>query len=232
MDISPQIEAVFRRALLLRQRATESPIQPELIEEALKELYYVLDELQASDEELRHQNQELSNTRQQVESERQRYQDLFNLAPEAYLVTDAKGKIQEANLQIASMLNVSQEFLVGKPLLVFISEEARPSFQLQIARLPQQRKINDWEIGFLPRNGQPVDVAISISMFRDPISSRISLHWLLRDISDRKQMRVLWEHLKAELECQVQGRKAVFNHLEAELLQQVANLCAIALRQS
>lgn len=62
MDISPQIEAVFRRALLLRQRATESPIQQDLIEEALKELYHVLDELQASEEDLRRQNQQFSST--------------------------------------------------------------------------------------------------------------------------------------------------------------------------
>lgn len=185
MDISLQIEAVFRRALLLRQRATESPIQPELMEQALRELYYVLDELQASEAELRRQNQELINTRHQIEAERQRYQDLFNFAPEGYLVTDAKGKVQQGNLAIATMLNVSQQFLVGKPLLVFISEEAHQSFHLKLSRLPLQQKIQNWKIPLLPRHSQPFDAAISISTVCDPVSSRVSLRWLLRDVSDR-----------------------------------------------
>lgn len=186
MDIYPEIEAVFRRALLLRQRATESPIQQDLMEEALRELYHVLDELQASQEELRLQNQELSSTRQQVETERQRYQDLFNLAPDGYLVTDSKGKIQQANLAIATMLNVSQQFLVGKPLLVFISEETHQEFQLELSRLHYQQKIQDWKIRLLPRKGQPFDAAVSISTIRDLMSSRVSLRWLLRDITERK----------------------------------------------
>ncbi|HLO51198.1 MAG TPA: PAS domain-containing protein [Kamptonema sp.] len=192
MDIFPQIKAVFQRALLLRQRATESPIQQDLIDAALKELYYVLDELQATEEELRRQSQDLSRTRQQVEAERQRYQDLFNFAPDGYLVTDSQGMIQEANLAIASMLNVSQQYLVNKPLLVFISEEARQEFQLELAGLHQQQKIQDWEIRLLPHNnGQPFDAAISISIIRDPASRRVSLRWLIRNINERKDMQLL-----------------------------------------
>lgn len=83
MNIALQIEAVYQRVLLLRQRATESPVQFELLEKALRELAFVLEELQASEEELRLQNQTLLTTRQHVEAERQRYQDLFNLTPMA-----------------------------------------------------------------------------------------------------------------------------------------------------
>ncbi|CAA9401470.1 hypothetical protein AVDCRST_MAG94-5938, partial [uncultured Leptolyngbya sp.] len=52
-----------------------------------------------------------------MEAERQRYQELFEFAPDGYLVTDAQGKIQEANLAAARLLNIEQRFLVGKPLL-------------------------------------------------------------------------------------------------------------------
>ena len=187
MDISTEIEAVFQRALVLRQRATESPIQQELMEEALKELYLVLDELQASQEELRLQNLELISARQQLETERQHYQNLFNLAPGGYLVTDSKAKIQEANLEIAAMLNVSQQFLVGKPLLIFISEETHQSFQLELARLHYHQKIQGWEIRLLPRKGQPFDAAVSISAIHDLVSSRVSLRWLLHDVTERKR---------------------------------------------
>jgi len=44
-----------------------------------------------------------------VEAERQRYQDLFEFAPDGYLVTDAQGMIQ-ANRAAAKLLNAKQEF--------------------------------------------------------------------------------------------------------------------------
>ena len=86
MDISSEIGAVYQRALLLRQRATESPVQPRLVEDALKELLFVLEELQTSQEELRLQNQELLAARQAIELERKNYQALFEIAPNGYLV--------------------------------------------------------------------------------------------------------------------------------------------------
>ncbi|MGF1517727.1 MAG: hypothetical protein ACFCVB_07990 [Nodosilinea sp.] len=60
MGISQQIEAVYQRALLLRQQATTSPIEPALLDEALRELYFVLEELQTTDSDLQAQNQRLT----------------------------------------------------------------------------------------------------------------------------------------------------------------------------
>ena len=76
MGISQQIEAVYQRALLLRERATALPIQPALLDDALRELYFVLEELQATDLELQQQNQSLLEAQQQLDLERQRYRTL------------------------------------------------------------------------------------------------------------------------------------------------------------
>ena len=57
--------------------------------------------------------------------ERERYAALFDLAPDGYLVTDA-GVIQEANCTAVALLAVSQEVLVGKPLVLWIAKEDRP----------------------------------------------------------------------------------------------------------
>ncbi|GAB4384467.1 MAG: hypothetical protein Kow00121_47960 [Elainellaceae cyanobacterium] len=208
MDISPQIEAVYQRALLLRQRATESPVQQDLIEAALSELYHVLDELQASEAELRQQNQLLNNTRHRVEAERQRYQDLFHSAPDGYLVTDAKGRIQEANLAIADLLNVPQPFLANKPLLLFIDGAARSAFQLKLMQLQQQEKIQNWELRLCPRNREPFDAAISISTIHDPITGLVRLRWLLRDVTELQHIKRLLERHNIELEYHVQERTA------------------------
>jgi PAS domain S-box-containing protein len=39
-----------------------------------------------------------------LDAERRRYQELFDLAPVSYLVTDLKGRIQEANQAAIEML--------------------------------------------------------------------------------------------------------------------------------
>src|SRR5689334_13866023 len=127
--VSPQLKAVYQRAWILQQRANNLPeSQQTLLAEAMAELQAVLEELQASEAELRHQNEVLVNTRQVVEAERQRYQELFEFAPDGYLVTDCNGRIQEANNAIAALLNVAQPFLVGKPLVVFIDQIDRTAF--------------------------------------------------------------------------------------------------------
>jgi hypothetical protein len=42
-------------------------------------------------------------------------------------VTDPEGTIREANCAAATLLGVRQEFLVGNPLLLFVSKEAHES---------------------------------------------------------------------------------------------------------
>ena len=61
------------------------------------ELDVAIEELSVTGEELREQTDELTATRRALEAERQRYQELFEAAPVAYLVTDPMARIREAN---------------------------------------------------------------------------------------------------------------------------------------
>ncbi|MBD2429490.1 hypothetical protein [Phormidium sp. FACHB-1136] len=72
MGISSHIEKVYGRALALRQQAQETSVAPELLNDALQQLYFVLEELQAADEEVEQQHQALIVTHQALELERQR----------------------------------------------------------------------------------------------------------------------------------------------------------------
>jgi PAS domain S-box-containing protein len=71
-------------------------------------------------EEIRQQNKKLA-----IERERQRYQDLFEFAPDGYLLTDAVGTIQAANQAAATLLSVSEARLVGESLIDYIAEPDR-----------------------------------------------------------------------------------------------------------
>jgi two-component system, cell cycle sensor histidine kinase and response regulator CckA len=186
MDIYAEINAVYQRALAMQQRATEFPVQPELVEEALSELLFVLDELQASQLELYRQNQELVATRSMVEWERQRYKVLFELAPEGYLVTNRQGTVYDANLAAAKLFGIDREYLVNKPLIVLIDESDQPSFQQRLVTLEHQR---NWPVKIKPRNEAARWAAITVTKIEEEFDEdgtgdeRAALLWLFRDIT-------------------------------------------------
>jgi two-component system, cell cycle sensor histidine kinase and response regulator CckA len=186
----------------------------ELQQETLTELFIALEELNVATEEIQQQNEELMATRQELELERQRYQELFDFAPDGYLVTDERGIIQEANFTAANLLNLSRQFLSGKPLDIFINPAERDIFNSKWLRIKNSLakefnntessstnkysknrehnysnivSIGDWEINLQPREKEPLPVIISISASCATPSQGITLHWLFRDVSDRKQ---------------------------------------------
>lgn len=160
---------------------------PELLEESLEELCTTVEEMQIAEEELRLQNEQLRASQEERLAERQRYQDLFEFAPDAYLVTDVDGKILEANYAAAELFQLSQEFLIGKPLVLFVTQASRRNFSIQLIRLQETDWLQNWEITLQQRNGQIFDAAINVKAVRDRDGKAIGLRWLVRDVTIRKR---------------------------------------------
>jgi PAS domain S-box-containing protein len=99
---------------------------------------------------LKHENLKGAIARERAELEHRRYQDLFNLAPNAYLVTDVAGIIKEANYVTAALLSVRQNYLLGKPFIFFIAEPDRQTFMNKLANVQQ---VQDWEVELQSRGG-------------------------------------------------------------------------------
>lgn len=152
---------------------------------AQNELESSLHELQVIEEELRNNNEMLIDAQKVLDTERQRYQDLFDFAPDAYLVTDGNGLILEANQFATQLLGIPYHSLIGKPLLVFISPGDHTSFHHLLSNLRSQHDVQSQELKLLPRTGQEVSVAVTIASAKDP-SEKDTLRWTLRDITERK----------------------------------------------
>ncbi|MCL1465061.1 PAS domain-containing sensor histidine kinase [Argonema galeatum] len=158
-----------------------------LLRESLEELTCSLHELQVASEEVRQQNEELIATRLEVEAERQRYQEMFEFAPDAYLVTNPEGVIWEANFLAGKLLNVNCDRLIGKPLVVFVSESARRDFRTQLFRLQKGQECRDWEVQIQPRKGELFPAACTVVPVLNSSRQVVSLRWQLRDITKHKQ---------------------------------------------
>jgi PAS domain S-box-containing protein len=181
--------------------------QPEIITAAFHEITNALEELEIANEELHQQNQqlcrqneELSVARLALVAERQRYQELFEFAPDAYLLTDNDGVIQEANCAAATLLNVSQKFLAGKPLLVYVVEKEHEEFYSKLALMLQAQGVEEWEGCLQPRNSVPINAALKVSAVKNQEGRAIALRWLIRDLTASKQAQELIARGAAEIE--------------------------------
>lgn len=189
VEFAHKIQDVRWRLATLQGQADKLPLeQRDLLIEAFEEFQTTLEELLVAEEELCAANEEMVATRAEVEVERQRYQDLFEFAPDGYIVTDTKGVIQEANRAVAQLLNIPQKFLVGKPLYVFFAQEVRDDLFAKLIQLQQVNQVQEWEVRLQPRNNKPFSAALTVAAIRKPDGGKLTgLRWLLRDISDRKK---------------------------------------------
>jgi PAS domain S-box-containing protein len=196
-----------------------------------QELQLALEELQVVEEELREQNEELSTARELVELERQRYQDLFEFAPDGYLVTDVAGIIQEANRAAATMLAVRQKYLRNKPLILFIAHEDRQAFT---AQLNNSQQLQEWEVYLKPRGGKAFPASIRVAAMSDSEGKQVGWRWLLCDISERQQAKEALHQAYDELEKRVAQRTAELVMSNVLLLQEITDRqrAELALRQS
>ena len=160
------------------------------VRDANTSLRVKVEQIQAAEKELQSQNEELVAAQQSLEAERRRYQELFNFAPDCYIVTDLKGSIQEANRPAAALLESSQKQLTSQSLLQFVMAEDRESLQAELAWLRKGRleKLALWQVTFQRSDGNTVPVALTVGVVHDPHGELIGLRWLLRDSTERKQI--------------------------------------------
>ncbi|MEH1817677.1 MAG: PAS domain S-box protein [Nostoc sp.] len=175
-----RLENLSQLASLAAEKYIGQDSHRELLQQAMTEISISLEELQQ-------QNEELINTRHLLEAESQRYYDLFNFAPDGYLLTDATGIIQEANYAAAQLLKVRQSYLIGKPLAVFVHQTQRQKFRQIMLQLQQQGQIRREELQIFHEEGStdfPAELtAIAV---QDSQGKTGNLRWLFRDVSEQQ----------------------------------------------
>ena len=157
--------------------------RPPLSHSADTDLPTAFEELRVAEQELRQQREELAVSRELIEFERQQYQELFELAPEAYLVSDRFGSVREANAAAVTLLDVPFALLIARPLATFIDPAARHEFQLRLEEACASDSPIRWRCAVQKRDGALVPVSVTAVPAR--VGRLVTgLRWLIRDESD------------------------------------------------
>lgn len=184
---------------LLRQRAEEQfknnaahsgekPAKP--LPDAVHQLVH---ELQVHQIELELQNEELRQSHLALDSARARYFDLYDLAPVGYVTVGHSGLILEANLTAATLLGVSRNALVRRPLHAFVAKEDQDSYYLMCRQLretgvPQSRDVRMNRLGDHP-------LWVHLMATTTHVAGVFTMRVVLSDISELKSVEQQLEHL-------------------------------------
>jgi two-component system, OmpR family, sensor histidine kinase VicK len=171
-----QIASALQRYATLQRRATSDREQGKLLGRSLQELGTTLEELRVAQEQLIEGRQRLEAVNVELTRERQRYWQLFEEMPQAYVVTDPSSVITEVNRAAAQLFNVSQRFLVGKAMSVFVCED-RGRFLADIARLAAEGRAGELAFKLRPRERAPLDVTATVG------ADANGLRWVVQPVA-------------------------------------------------
>ncbi|WP_199320326.1 PAS domain-containing protein [Leptolyngbya sp. FACHB-261] len=184
----------WRLATLYEQAEKVAKPHPMLPPQTFLEIGRASEELQVAAEELCRQNEKLAEALHSLETERQRYRNLFEFAPDGYVVIDLQGTIQEANRAAAILLNAQTQFLVGKPLSLFVAKDARQSFNTELLQFRQaiersalslSGRRQEWTMRLQPHHGQVFDAALSLVSSHNQVGDPVILCWF-HALAERK----------------------------------------------
>ncbi|BAS54374.1 ATP-binding protein [Leptolyngbya boryana CZ1] len=185
--IADQLDTIDERFNQIHEAVNQSD-SSDTFSDYLNALSEALSELKVLEQEVCRQNQQLFETRHALEIERQRYQELFEFAPDGYLITNKHGKIQEANRAAAELFNIERKYIIGKLLMNFVSEEQRNIFRSLLVQLQSVDQVREWEMGFITQDRQRFEAALTIAAVKNNRGETAALRWILRDISARKEI--------------------------------------------
>jgi len=204
---------------LARERLAQLPQSPQALSpEAMQQLMH---ELQVHQIELEMQNDELRRVQLELEASRERYFDLYDLAPVGYLTVGASGLILEANLSAATLLGVSRNELVKRPISRFIVKTQQDSYYQCHRQLLATDQAQTCELQLLRKEGTELWVKLTISIAQASVDGPV-LGVILSDISERKFLDQALHETNLKLESAVQVADKA-NHAKSEFLSSMSH---------
>jgi PAS domain-containing protein len=157
-----QLATAMQRFNTLQRRMDGEPGgSSTLLARALSELEKTLEEVRVAHEQLIDNRVRLAQVQDELSRQYEKYWQLFDEMPQPYVVTRSDTTITEANQATAELLNVSQRFLPGKTLSVFVCE-GRTQFLQNVAAIAANPEAVELRLRLRPREKAPLDVSAKV----------------------------------------------------------------------
>ena len=168
-----QLASALQRYNNLQRRAETQRDPSALASKTLAELGTALEELRVAQEQLLDSRSRMEQLQAELHRQYEKYWQLFDEMPDAYIVTKPDSTIVEVNKAAARLLNVSQRFLLGKTLSVFVCEE-RGQFLTACTHSAAGGPASDLMLKLRPRERAPMSASARVT------GDESALRWVIR----------------------------------------------------
>ena len=156
-----QLASALQRLHTLERRAETQSDNRTLLSRSLAELSTALEEVRVAQEQIIENRRRIEELQAELSAQAMKYWQLFDEMPEPYVVTRPDTVIVEVNRAGAELFNVSQRFLTGKVLSVFVCED-RGRFLDESGRIATERGSAEWRLKLRPRERAPLTVSATV----------------------------------------------------------------------
>ncbi len=117
-----------------------------------------------------------------------RQRALFRGVPHAYLFTDDRGVIRDANAAATVLFDRPRGLLLDTPLAVFLPSGRRLAFHAQLARMRALRRVIECELPLRGRGKRWEPVVAAVGPVRDDHGRLLGLAWILNEDGERHKL--------------------------------------------
>jgi PAS domain S-box-containing protein len=230
--VFPGDDSVHSDLASLRQRAEDAiqstDIWPaeRLEAEAHEEIRQTLHELRVHQMELELQNEELRQTQTRLDELREHFFDLFDLAPVGYCTVNDKGLIQEANLTVVKMLDMTRGDLSKKPISRFIHQEDQDIFYLKNKQLLATGEPQEFELRLLKWDSTYFWAHLESSFAKTNGTSACRI--VISDITQRKNAEMEITRLNEQLQFALAEKDKFFSIIAHDLRSPMTGIIGVA----
>lgn len=112
--------------------------------------------------------------------------EIVSTMADGVVVCDAAGRIQVVNEAFRSLIGYEEDELIGESLHLFLDPETTLADDSRLRKTLSGARLPDRETIFKAKDGQPVDVSISLSRVNDG-ATVVGAVLIVRDIRERKE---------------------------------------------
>jgi PAS domain S-box-containing protein len=170
----------------------------------------LIHELQTFQIELELQNDELRRSQQELMEFKIQYTQLYDFTPVGYVTLDSKGKILNANLTLAKMLETERSSLLNRPLSDHILPRDQDIYYLHLQTLFDSRKRQICDLKMKKTEGALFDVQLESTVIPESSQGEAQYRTVIIDVSERKRTELLLKYGKHQLE-------SVLNKIDASI---------------
>ena len=167
---------------------------------------------------------QLQSSERRLHAMRGLFAAIVESSDDAIISMTLDGIITSWNAAAEQLYGYSAEEIVGQPVSIVVPEKRRGEEELILRELRAGRSVDHFETVRLAKNGQRVDVSLTISPIRDASGQVIGASKIAHDITERKRFELRLKTLLEETNIakrtaeEAQGRAELASRAKSEFL--------------